>query len=142
MKQMKVEMGNIKGRIDNLETEKNKDNPRNGTQVQVEQVKNQAKGKEREIQTQGPVNNRGLISTYDRSRRDVARKFDQQTNTQGKRVSYSSEDYVSTTSPERNIFKARKQNPAVPYNITKSTDNGRNNVDREIADLKDSLKKK
>ena len=103
-------MSEIKLRIDKLEEKDTSSKKsvafKDKTFSNDDQNTDKDKGKEK---TQfGPINDRGIISLYDRNKRNVPRHFEQTYNFNRKRNALHSEEYASS-STERNIFKARKQ---------------------------------
>src|SRR5688572_15925809 len=98
---MKKEMNIINERITNLENKKQQNQE---FDKGLENDKNKGKEVNRNI---NPVNDRGIISSYNRNKRSVPRNFEQHPNNTGKRGPLNSETYAST-SDNINPVKARR----------------------------------
>ena len=145
LKNLRNEMSEIKLRIDKLEGKDTSGKKsvafKDKTFSNDDQNTDKDKGKEK---TQfGPINDRGIISLYDRNRRNVSRNFEQTYNFNRKRNALHSEEYASS-STERNIFKARKQEQEKTLYGQEQEKNlfGKDNIREEMKNIKDMINNK
>src|SRR3954451_22648464 len=136
MSNMKKNMLKITERIDKIEgkpqtTQINNIESNNTIEQSNTQQIHTNKNKGKAINRQGPVNDRGFISGYDRQRRNVARNFDQNFNDNNKKGALNSEEHTQSSTGD-NITKTRKRDSNT---ITPSND-----INKEIKELRDNLK--